>query len=135
MFEENQEVQDPNFGLGQVITKFVSGSVSVLFDSQLGSYYPVEVIYDENGKVKQIISNEETIDVDKLYKKPSLTATGVKRHPHARLRKRYCVFVVNSVSVVDVLDRIEYDKYYGKSGAVYDTIIRVLNYSDLRFLM
>lgn len=135
MFEENQEVQDPNFGLGQVVTKFVSDSVSVIFDSQLGKYYPVEVIYDENGKVKQILSNEENIDVDKLYKKPSLTATGVTRHPLDRLRKRYCVFKVNSVAITDVLTKIENGKYYGLSGAIYDEFLRPLEYKDLRFLM
>lgn len=30
MFEENQEVQDPNFGLGQVITKYNNGCITVL---------------------------------------------------------------------------------------------------------
>nr|DAE86596.1 MAG TPA: hypothetical protein [Caudoviricetes sp.] len=135
MFEENQEVQDPNFGLGQVITKFISDSVSVLFDSQLGSYYPVEVIYDEKGKIKQILSNGENIDVDKLYKEPSLTATGVTRHPLEIYRKRYCIFKVNSVAITDVLSKIENGKYYGLSGTIYDEIIRPLEYGDLRFLM
>lgn len=135
MFEENQEVQDPNFGLGQVVTEFVSDSVSVLFDSQLGSYYPVEVIYDEKGKIKQITSNEETIDVDKLYKKPSLTATGVTRHTLERFLKRYCVFKIDSVAVTDVLAKIENGKYYGLSGAVYNEFLRPLEYGDLRFLM
>lgn len=134
MFEENQEVQDPNFGLGQVITKFVSGSVSVLFDSQLGNYYPVEVIYDERGKIKQFTSHESII-VDELYKKPSLTATGVTRHSLDRFRNRYCVFKLNSVAVVDVLTKIENDKYYGLSGTVYDEFLRPLEYGDLRFLM
>lgn len=135
MFEENQEVQDPNFGLGQVITKFVSDSVSVLFDSQLGNYYPVEVIYDEKGKIKQFTSNEETIDVDKLYKKPSLTSTGITRHILDRFRKRYCVFKVDSVAVTDVLAKIKNGKYYGLSGTVYDEFLRPLQYGDLRFLM
>lgn len=135
MFEENQEVQDPNFGLGQVVTKFISGSVSVIFDSQLGSYYPIKVIYDEKSKIKQILSNEENIDVDKLYKEPSLTATGVTRHPLEIYRKRYCVFKVKSVAVTDVLSKIENGKYYGLSGTIYDEIIRPLEYGDLRFLM
>ena len=135
MFEENQEVQDPSFGLGQVVTKFISDSVSVIFDSQLGSYYPVEVIYDEKGKIKQILSNGETIDVDKLYKEPSLTVTGVTRHPLDMFRKRYCVFKVKSVAVTDVLSKIENGKYYGLSGTIYDEIIRPLEYGDLRFLM
>ena len=135
MFEENQEVQDPNFGLGQVVTKFVSDSVSVIFDSQLGSYYPVEVIYNENGKIKQILSNEENIDVDKLYREPSLTATGVIRNALEIYRKRYCVFKVKSVAVTDVLTKIENGKYYGLSGAIYDEFLRPLQYGDLRFLM
>lgn len=135
MFEENQEVQDPNFGLGQVVTKFISGSVSVIFDSQLGSYYPIKVIYDEKSKIKQILSNEENIDVDKLYKEPSLTATGVTRHPLEIYRKRYCVFKVKSVTITDVLSKIENGKYYGLSGTIYDEIIRPLEYGDLRFLM
>lgn len=135
MFEENQEVQDSNFGLGQVISKFISGSVYVLFDSQLGSYYPVGVIYNEKGKIKQITSNEETIDVDKLYKEPSLTATGITRHNLDRFRKRYCVFKVKSVAVTDVLAKIENGKYYGLSGNVYIEFLRPLEYEDLRFLM
>lgn len=135
MFEENQEVQDSNFGLGQVISKFISGSIYVLFDSQLGSYYPVGVIYNEKGKIKQITSNEETIDVDKLYKEPSLTATGITRHNLDRFCKRYCVFKVKSVAVTDVLAKIENVKYYGLSGNVYTEFLRPLEYEDLRFLM
>lgn len=135
IFKENQEVQDPSFGLGQVVTKFISGSVSVIFDSQLGSYYPIEVIYDEKGKIKQILSNEENIDVDKLYKEPSLTTTGVTRNPLEIYRKRYCVFKVKSVAVTDVLSKIENGKYYGLSGTIYDEFLRPLQYGDLRFLM
>lgn len=135
MFKENQEVQDPNLGLGQVVTKFVSDSVSVLFDSQLGSYYPVEVIYDEKGKIKQISSNKENIDVDKLYKKTTLTATGVMRHRHDRFRRKYCVFKLKNVAVTDILTEIKDGKYYGMSGNVYAEFIRPLVYEDLRFLM
>lgn len=135
MFEENQEVQDPNFGLGQVINKYNSGCITVLFDSQLGDYDPVEVSYDENGKVRDLGTSHDSILVDKLYKKPSLTATGRTRHSLDRFRKRYCVFKVDSVAVTDVLAKIENGKYYGLSGAVYNEFLRPLEYGDLRFLM
>ena len=135
MFEENQEVQDPNFGLGQVINKYNSGCITVLFDSQLGNYHPVEVSYDENGKIRDFGTSHESIMVDKLYKEPSLTATGVTRHPFDRFCKRYCVFKVKSVAITDVLAKIENGKYYGLSGTIYDEIIRPLEYEDLRFLM
>lgn len=135
MFEENQEVKDPNFGLGQVITKFVSGSVSVLFDSQLGDYHPIEVIYNSEGKIKQFSKGEEGIDVDKLYKTSSLIVTGGVRHIRDRFRKRFCSFKKGVTVVIDVLEKVEEGKYYGKSGAVYDEFMRPLLYEDLRIIL
>lgn len=135
MFEENQEVQDPNFGLGQLITIFNDGCISILFDSQLGNYYPIEVHYDAKGKAMGFHTSNENIKVDKLYKEPTLIATGRTRHPLYKFRKRYCVFRLNSVAVTDVLDKIEDGKYYGLSGNVYTEFLRPLEYGDLRFLM
>lgn len=135
MFEENQEVKDPNFGLGQVITKFISGSVSVLFDSQLGDYHPVEVVYNSEGKIKQFSKGEEGIDVDKLYKTPSLIVTGRVRHIHDRFRKRFCLFKKDEAGLIDTLEKVEEGKYYGRSGVVCDEFFRPLSYEDLRIIL
>lgn len=135
MFEENQEVQDPNFGLGQIIDKYDSGSVVVLFDSQLGDYYPIKIIYDKTGKVICIVKGDDSIIVNNLYKKESLTTTGNIRHPHQIFYKRFCVFGKNGITVIDILEKIEGEKYYGRSGAVYDKFFRPLEYGDLKVII
>ena len=90
---------------------------------------------DETGKVICIVKDNNSIVVNNLYKRESLTTTGNVRHPHQRFYKRFCVLGKNEITVIDILEKIEGEKYYGRSGAVYDKFFRPLEYGDLKVII
>jgi hypothetical protein len=135
-FKLNCEVQDINFGLGQIIKENNDNEFIVLFDSQLDNPFEIKkVSYRKDGRIERIITKDGSIWVRNLFKHPTLLPTGKLRNEYCIYIGQYCKFKNKKGFIsIDKLKDIKNNKFFGESGAVYEHICCVIDRTCLQDL-